>query len=100
MSRFQAQADPRAAIERYLHGVHAQSLARGYRFDATKLHPIGNAASIQATVGQLAYEWQHLLGKLQARSPTVFAQWREVAMPEPNPMFALVPGPIEPWERP
>jgi hypothetical protein len=97
--RFQAHPDPRAAIERYLHSVHAQSLVRGYRFDAGKLDVEGDGASIPATAGQLAHEWAHLLLKLQARSPVVFNQWRDVTTPDANPMFDIVPGPVEPWER-
>ena len=97
--RFQRQPDPLAAIECYLHSVHAQSLARGYRFDAGKLGAQVDVPSIQATVGQLAHEWQHLRAKLQVRNPDVFARWKDIATPEANSMFELVPGPIEPWER-
>jgi hypothetical protein len=99
LSRFQQQADPLAAIEHYLQLVHAQSLERGYRFDAGKLGAPSDVPPISATSGQLMHEWRHLLAKLQARSPAVFAKWQGVALPEANPMFAIVEGPIEPWER-
>lgn len=97
--RFQQQPDPLAAVEKYLHVVHAQSLARGYRFDAGKLGAHVAVAPIPATRGQLAHEWQHLLAKLRTRSPAVFAEWQAVAKPEANPVFELVAGPIEAWER-
>ena len=99
LSRFQEHIDPRAAIERYLRIVHAESVARGYRFDVGKLAATCDGSPIPATFGQMEYEWRHLLAKLQGRSPAVFAKWQGIAMPENNPMFELVAGPIEPWER-
>ena len=97
--RFQAQPDPRAAIESYLRAVHAESLSRGFRFDATKLQGAGRAPRIPATDGQLVREWQHLGRKLQARSPETLARWAALAQPEPHPLFEVVPGPVAPWER-
>lgn len=99
--RFQAQPDPRLAIDCFLHAVHAESVARGYRFDAAKLGPEPpSTIRIESTSGQLAYEWTHLLRKLQARSPEVFERWHALRTPQAHPMFAIVEGPIEPWERP
>ena len=97
--RFQAQPDPRAAIESYLRAVHAESLCRGFRFDATKLQVAAGVPPITTTDGQLAREWQHLGRKLQARSPETLARWAALAQPEPHPLFEVVPGPVEPWER-
>jgi len=56
---------------------------------------------IIATSGQLAHEWQHLLGKLQLRRPALFTQWNAVVSPQPHPtpMFTIVSGLVEPWER-
>jgi hypothetical protein len=98
--RFQAQAEPRVAIDCFLRAVHAESVERGYRFDATKLVAQASASSrIDATRGQLAHEWRHLMAKLQQRSPAAHARWRALTTPEPHPMFDIVEGPIEPWER-
>ena len=97
--RFQARPDPRAAIECYLHAVHAESVARGFRFDAGKLGPASDIPRITSTDGQLAREWQHLLSKLQSRSPAMFVRLRDVAVPEAHPLFEIVPGPVAAWER-
>jgi len=97
--RFQAHPDPRAAIECYLHAVHAESVARGFRFDAGKLGPASDIPRITSTDGQLAREWQHLLSKLQSRSPAMFVRLRDVAVPEAHPLFEIVPGPVAAWER-
>lgn len=45
------------------------------------------------------YEWRHLLRKLRVRSPDVYAKWKSVKRPEPHPMFRIVRGPVESWER-
>ncbi|MDI3330772.1 MAG: pyrimidine dimer DNA glycosylase/endonuclease V [Micrococcus sp.] len=55
---------------------------------------------IPVTEGQVAYEWQHLLAKLAERSPEQYAAVREVTAPEVHPLFQVVPGPVEDWERP
>jgi hypothetical protein len=98
--RFQAQAEPCIAIDAFLRAVLAESVERGYRFDATKLDaPVPSAPRIDATRGQLAHEWRHLMAKLQQRSPASFVRWQSLPAPEPHPMFTIVEGPVEPWER-
>jgi hypothetical protein len=99
LQRFQAHAQPLAAVDRYLHEVHAESLARGYRYDAGKLGRLHEGVQLPASTGQLALEWQHLLAKLQARSPERYRQWRDLGTPDCHPMFTVVPGPVAPWER-
>jgi hypothetical protein len=100
LQRFQAQPAPQVAIDCFLRAVLAESVERGYRFDATKLDVQGDAIPrIAATRGQLAHEWRHLTAKLRQRSPAVHARWQALAAPEPHPMFDIVEGPVEPWER-
>jgi hypothetical protein len=99
LDRFVSQSAPRSAINAYLAGVHAESMLRGYSFDARKLGPIRSRCHIDASAGQLAYEWQHLLRKLRTRSAEHFRRWRNVESPEPHPLFRIVPGAVEPWER-
>ncbi len=99
LERFRAHATPRSAINAYLAGVHMESKHRGYSFDAGKVGAARSRARIQATSGQLAHEWRHLLRKLRVRSPSRYRQWRKLASPEPHPQFRIVPGPVAPWER-
>jgi len=56
-------------------------------------------AKIETTVGQLYYEWQHLMSKLSARSPCLYRRWRGVASPESHPLFSIKRGAVELWER-
>lgn len=97
--RFQSQPAPRSAINAYLGGVFAEAESRGYRFNRRKIGPVRTNTRIECTAGQLDYEWQHLLGKLRARSPALYRRWRSVVSPESHPLFRITPGPIELWER-
>ena len=49
LRRFQAQADPVAAIDAYLQAVHGEALARGYRFDAGKFDAAARSSPSRAS---------------------------------------------------
>ena len=104
LARFQELADPAAAVGTYLSAVADDAARRGYRFDRARIVRADPAAELTVTDGQLAYEWGHLLAKLDARSPDVAveARRREAAgqAPSPHPMMRVVPGPVAAWERP
>jgi hypothetical protein len=99
LERFRAQDDPVGAIADYLRGVHEEATRRGYAFDAKKIGPARGAGMIALTRGQLDFEWGHLLGKLATRSPEVHARLMPVKQPRTHPLFRLVPGEIEAWEK-
>ena len=97
--RFCTHAQPLDAICAYLRVVLAESLHRGYRFDATKLPaPTVAMAPIEEMQGQLDYEWRHLLGKLAVRDAGRFARFSSIVAPEPHPLFTVIPGGIRDWE--
>jgi hypothetical protein len=98
--RFRAHATPRTALNAYLSLVAAEAEARGYAFDRRKIGPTRAAVRLTVTHGQLQHEWRHLLGKLRRRSPRLYARWHAQRRPDPHPLFAVVRGRIEPWERP
>ena len=99
LHRFLQQAAPRSAINSYLAGILSEAEARGYSFDGSKVGPIRSRVSVTSTEGQLQYEWQHLLQKLQARSPVHYRRLRGISCPKPHPLFRVLSGPTEPWER-
>jgi len=100
LQRFRATAAPLAAVGAYLRGVADEADARGYSFTTSKILREGDAAQIPVTTGQLDYEWRHLLGKLAVRSPDRFEQFRDLDRPDAHPLFTVVHGAIETWERP
>lgn len=99
LARFQAQSFPLKAINAYLSAVFSESMVRGYSFDGSKIKASETCPPIIATQGQLACEWNHLLKKLETRSPYWYDRWREMESPEVHPLFILKDGPKESWER-
>ncbi len=97
--RFRNGAEPLGLIGAYLTGLTDEASRRGYRFDETKIDVPGSAAGALAiTRGQLEYEWGHLGAKLALRSPADVSRWRS-GIPIPHPLFEVVPGDVEDWER-
>lgn len=97
--RFREANEPLAAIGAYLRGLHAEAMARGYRFDEGKICAAeAPLPPLVVTRGQLDFEWAHLGEKLARRSPASARRWRS-AVPTPHPLFALTDGDIAGWER-
>jgi len=98
--RFRSHPAPRSAINAYLGAVFIEAESRGYSFNRRKIGPVRTIARIESTAGQLRYEWRHLMGKLRARSPSLYRKWRGVSAPDAHPLFRIKRGEIESWERP
>ncbi|MBK8190711.1 MAG: DNA lyase [Vampirovibrionales bacterium] len=110
LTRFKALETPVAAIHQYLAAVLEEAQRRGYRFDASKINASDSSRIvIPVTSGQMAYEFSHLMRKLQQRAPE---QWQvlqgqtlqgqglqTIAPVEPHPSFAVIEGPIAEWEK-
>ena len=99
LARFQAQADPLAAIATFLVGIADEARRRGYRFDASKISGRRFTGQIPETNGQLLSEWGHLKAKLRARAPQLGRQWWGFSLPEPHPLFRIIRGGVKDWER-
>ncbi|MCF7847615.1 MAG: pyrimidine dimer DNA glycosylase/endonuclease V [Kiritimatiellales bacterium] len=97
--RFRSSPDPMAAIASFLREVHAEAVRREYHFDAAKILCDKPAGSIATTRGQLDYEWAHLIKKLRIRDPQKLAEIKSVSRPKSHPLFRIVPGEVEEWER-
>lgn len=99
LARFRAAADPLAAIAAYLHGVHEEAHRRGHHFDAGKIGGARLRDTIDETRGQLLYEWDHLRRKLGQRNPQRLETFHSILAPLPHPLFRIVPGEVQDWER-
>ncbi len=96
--RFRAELSAVNCIAEYLRAVHAESVERGYRFDVGKIGGSGWAGRIEVTEGQVEFEWNHLMRKLEVRAP----EWHErqlAASPVVHPLFRVVSGGVADWER-
>jgi len=99
LRRFARLANPPAALAGYLAAVHAESVRRGYRFDAAKIGAGRSRGKLKETRGQLLYEWRHLNRKLKSRDPGRHCDLAAVKIPAPHPLFKIVPGPVRDWEK-
>jgi hypothetical protein len=99
LHRFWNHAEPEGAIAAYLEAVRREGERRGYRFAADKIGPGRAGTPIPVTTGQLACERGHLLGKLLTRDPAAARLLAGISEPEAHPLFAIVAGGIEAWEK-
>lgn len=104
LARFRQQPEPVVAVAAYLHAVADEARARGYRFDPTRVDVPDSPRTrttprIPVTDGQLDLEWRHLLRKLAVRSPDRYVAAVRAGAPTPHPLFVVVPGDVEAWER-
>ncbi len=97
--RFQSHSHPLAAIASYLKSIHDESKQRGYSFNGDKIGRKKTSVPIACTRRQLLHEWRHLMKKLRVRSPEIYKKFRHLAEPEPHPLFRLIEGKLEQWEK-
>lgn len=102
LDRFKATHDPLAYICTYLHGLADEADTRGYSFNRSLLvlPSNNNLERLPVTQGQLNYELTFLTQKVKGRSPDWFI--RHFATPPkatPHPLFHVIPGGIETWEK-
>ena len=99
LTRFQTATDSFAAIASYLRIVFEEAQNRGYAFDVRKIPHLRQSKPIEETRGQLLYEWKHLHQKLKVRDLARYEQCQSVKTPAPHPLFRIVAGDVQPWER-
>jgi hypothetical protein len=83
----------------FLTGLAEEAQRRGYHFDTSKISGRKLRGQIPETSGQLLHEWAHLKAKLRTRAPEVYRNFKRVKMPDPHPLFRIVPGGVKEWER-
>lgn len=101
LKRFKNSKDPILLINRYLLFVYTESLDRGYKFDKGKITILESFEDLKITVTkkQIEYEYQHLLKKLTVRDLKKFEQIKDNKTVDPNPLFEVIEGEIEDWEK-
>ncbi|RDD52254.1 hypothetical protein BA065_02645 [Nanoarchaeota archaeon NZ13-N] len=88
-------------INTYLYQIYLEAVRRGYRFDLNKIIPMEVEEKIPVTRGQVVYEFYHLLKKLERRDKKKYEELKNIDLNklEINPIFKIVEGGIEPWEK-
>ncbi len=98
LNRFKESENPLLSINYYLEAVYQESLNRGYHFDKNKFSTHDQPTALKVTNGQIAYEMQHLLNKLETRDIDRFNDLSDEKNIEPHPLFEIIDGEIEDWE--
>jgi hypothetical protein len=99
LRRFSRLANPPAALASYLAAVQEEAEQRGYKFDASRIGAQRFRGKLTETRGQLLYEWWHLKRKLKKRDPKRHRGHLPVKIPAPHPLFRIVPGRVQDWEK-
>ncbi|HEX7026570.1 MAG TPA: pyrimidine dimer DNA glycosylase/endonuclease V [Gammaproteobacteria bacterium] len=99
LQRFRQEPAPLQAIGYYLEEVYQEACNRDYCFDETKIGSRAPYKGMTVTRGQMQHEWAHLKRKLKARNSAAYHKLSGIKFPEPHPIFQIVDGEKEPWER-
>lgn len=97
--RFRATSDPVLTIGCYLSEVEREAQRREYKFNRAKIIRDGKCSLMPVKEGQVKYEWEHLMRKLELRSQAVFEANKCVVLPDLHPLFWMTAGGVEGWER-
>lgn len=97
--RFRNSASGIDAINFYLAVVHAEAETRGYSFNREKVNWKYDPITLEVTKGQLEYEVHHLLRKLETRDHERFLSLSKTKVFESHPLFRVINGEIECWEK-
>ena len=99
LARFRGTHDPCGAISLYLQCVAEEAKKRAYNFDRDKIRSTNFDSQIPVTVGQIKYEFSHLLSKLKYRDLSLYTKLKDFDYVECHPMFDIVDGDVEGWEK-
>lgn len=99
LNRFLESEIPLDCINLYLAEVYREATERGYKFSKDKIDWRFKSTTLTVTRGQLKFETAHLTQKLKQRDSKRYGLFVLVTKIEPHPLFRVVKGDIEEWER-
>lgn len=98
--RFKNTFSPFKMINIYLKYVYEESKKRKYMFDKTKIFEYNHTnENICVTNKQVIYEKEHLTNKLLKRNIFFLKKLNNNKIPDVNPIFTIINGEIEDWEK-
>jgi hypothetical protein len=97
--RFRLSPEPLACVATYLASLAEEAEVRGYAFNRSKIIPGRSTLKIPVRRGQILHEWAHLQAKLAQRDPLWLERFSGIELPACHPLFTIVPGGMEPWEK-
>lgn len=97
--RFKTQSLPVDAINLYLQVILSEASGRKYNFNTHKVEAVPTVEPIPVSEGQIRFEFNHLLQKLRKRNRGQYDQLKHKSQIDMHPLFRIVPGDIEQWEK-
>ena len=97
MNRFKGK--PISFINTYLRYIYDESCRRGYCFKKTKIGKPLTKKKIKVNSGQIKYEFEHLKKKLKVRDKNKHKELLKIKKIEVHPLFRIVKGRVEDWEK-
>lgn len=98
LTRFRNHINPVGAIASYLRCVVEEAKTRGYNFDSNKIVNKSIKTDLLVNSGQIKYEFNHLLEKLNKRDPELYEKVKAIKIIKTHPLFRKKKGDIEDWE--
>lgn len=98
LDRFKRHPLTILAIGWYLYHVYKEGERRGYKFNRDKII-FAFPVMIDVTRGQVMYEFEHLKKKLKIRDQKKYEEISNVRVIKSHPIFNIVEGPKELWEK-
>jgi hypothetical protein len=99
LDRFRNSGYSVDCIDQYLTAVYEDSLERGYNFNKNKINWDFIPIKLTVTDKQMKFEMDHLLKKLESRDPERFHNLSGEVKIDANPLFEIIDGEIESWEK-
>jgi hypothetical protein len=99
LNRFREAKYPLDCINQYLAEIYNEATARNYSFDKSKVKQNFKTSTLTVTGGQIDFEIEHLKRKLKLRDRKKLKEIIAAEQIEPHPLFTIVPGETEPWEK-
>ena len=102
--RFQNHEEPISAIGFYLLKILEEANSRRYNYTIKRIiTPSKNIKPINVTNGQLLFELNILIERLRTRNPRKYEKILDLnqrkIIPKTHPLFTLIEGDVEPWEK-
>ena len=99
LDRFRESKSAIDCINSYLWEIYKEAEKRNYHFNKDKVGKNLKPVTLTVTTGQLLFEIKHLKAKLKLRDRKKLKELAIVKSFESHPLFAIIEGEIESWEK-
>jgi hypothetical protein len=100
LKRFKEHREPLKAVGFYLKEIYLESVRRNYNYNFSKiLKPVYLINKIPISQGQIEYEFNLLMSRLQIRSREKYDNNLRYKKIFPHTLFYITDGPPEKWEK-